>query len=178
MAEAIPQAGLRPQKADTVSRIIALLIDGVIAAIASFILAMIFGFLYLGFIGPAVATVFILIRDTLLDGQSPGKKVMNLKAVNWKTGASLTMEESARRNMPMAAGWAATTLGALPIPYLATILGILGSLAALGLGLYDIWIWYNDLNANGRRWGDQLGDTVVVPLTPSAAEVETEEVVP
>jgi len=164
---------LASKKAEIVPRAIAAIIDGVIASIGYAILGGILGMIYwrLAIIGWAVAAGFYLLRDTLLDGQSPGKKIMKLQAVNAKTGAKVTQEESIKRNMVPAAGYLLAILNYLPLGW---ILSIPASLALLAASLYEIWIWYNDRDKEGRRWGDQLAGTIVIALAEKEAEVEEE----
>jgi uncharacterized RDD family membrane protein YckC len=164
---------LASKKAEIVPRAIAAIIDGVIASVGYAILGGILGLIYwrLAIIGWAVAAGFYLLRDTLLEGQSPGKKLMKLQAVNAKTGAKLTQEESIKRNLVPASGYVVALITLLPLGWL---LSIPASLALLAASLYEIWIWYNDRDKEGRRWGDQLAGTIVISLEQKEAAVEEE----
>lgn len=171
---AVTTGGAKLQKAETVPRIIASVIDGLIIGIVCSIVGMILGIIYwrLAMVGQLAMAGLFLIRDSLLDGQSPGKKAMKLKAVNAKTGATVTQQDSINRNLIFGASAALGALWYLP---LGGILGPLGSLAAFAGGLWELWTWYND--KNGRRWGDQHAGTIVIALEPVEAEVEEEEAV-
>ena len=156
----------------TVPRAIAALIDGAIGGIGGAIIGAIFGFIYwrLALIGQLASAGFFLIRDTLLDGQSPGKKVMNLRAVNYATGARVTQEESIKRNIVYGAGGLVGVIGYLPLGWL---LALPASLALLALCVYEIYVWWTD--KEGRRWGDQFAGTAVISDKPLAVKEEVEE---
>jgi uncharacterized RDD family membrane protein YckC len=162
---------LASKKAETVPRVIASVIDGLIIGIIAGIVGQILGMIYWRFalVGQLLVAGGLLLRDIALDGQSPGKKAMKLKAVNAKTGATITQQDSINRNLIFGASAALGALWYLP---LGGILGPLGSLAALAGGLWELWTWYND--KDGRRWGDQHAGTIVVSLEAKEAEVEEE----
>ncbi len=63
-------------------RILAVIIDGLIAGVCGVVPA----------VGPIIAIAYMLTRDALpfLDGQSIGKKAMNLRAISAETGKPLT----------------------------------------------------------------------------------------
>lgn len=136
---AIPPVAIG-QEADLGQRIGALLIDAIIAVALGFIASKIIGLLYF-----PVWAGYMLTRDSLpfLNGQSLGKKVLNLQAVS-ETGKSLSGDWSP--------GIVRNVLLVIP----------LGALVEL------IVLLVNKDKPNGsRRLGDQWAKTKVVQVAPS-----------
>lgn len=130
---------------DKVKRFVALFIDGIILGVLGSITVF----------GALAATAGWLVRDAIIDGQSPGKKLMGLRAV-MANGQHVTFNESARRNWMFALGALGTVLGHF------TILGALAGLAVscVGglIGLYECYRVVTDQ----PRLGDQMAGTHVV----------------
>jgi len=131
------------KEADLVTRVIACVIDSVAAWVLYLIIAMIHWTL-----GYLVFAAILLVRDALpfLDGQSPGKRLMKIRAVE-ENGKKLTNN------------WAASITRniLLAIPF---------------AGLYEAYILYSKKEAHMplRRLGDEWAKTKVIvvkdPATP------------
>ncbi len=138
-------------KADLAKRFIAALIDGVIAAVVSFI----------PLVGSIAGAAYMLLRDGLelefMDGRSIGKKVMKLRPIT-SDGSKMTIEKSIRRNWMFALGAFNGIL--LFIPILGWLLIIVLSIAGLLIGLFEVFKVLTD--AEGRRLGDNMAGTKVV----------------
>jgi uncharacterized RDD family membrane protein YckC len=138
-------------KADLAKRFIAALIDGVIAAVVSFI----------PLVGSIAGAAYMLLRDGLelefMDGRSVGKKVMKLRPIT-NDGSKMTIEKSIRRNWMFALGAFNGIL--LFIPILGWLLIIVLSIAGLLIGLFEVFKVLTD--AEGRRIGDNMAGTKVV----------------
>ncbi|HEX6749120.1 MAG TPA: RDD family protein [Longimicrobium sp.] len=143
---------------DLAKRAIAAIIDFVAIAIVNTIVSFAFT-MVLGWIGTAAAaavgTALILSRDVLLEGRSPGKKIIGLAVVTAQ-GGPITIQESIRRNATLAIAAAASIFGAVPVlGLLAFPLYLVGGL----VGLYEIYL----VATNQPRLGDKLaGGTQVV----------------
>ena len=77
-------------KADALQRFVAYLIDGIIAYLPTWLfIAISYKLAFLGYI---IAIGYMLTRDALpfLNGQSIGKKLMNIKAIKEDSGQMLT----------------------------------------------------------------------------------------
>jgi uncharacterized RDD family membrane protein YckC len=140
-------------KADTGKRIVAAVIDCIVAAILNSIPA----------IGGLVSAAYWLVRDGLdisfMDRRSIGKKVMKLRPIRLD-GQPMDIETSARRNWMFALG------GVIWFLKYIFILGwvLIGpvALAALALGIYEIYRVLTD--PEGRRLGDTMAGTKVVEV--------------
>lgn len=146
------EQGVQPAvKADLVKRFLALLIDGVIAAVVSRI----------PWLGGILAGLYMLFRDgfdvDFMDHRSLGKRLMRLRPLR-DDGTPVTLEVSARRNWPLAVSSLAVVL--LLIPLLGWILIPLAWVAGLLLVLLEGYLTITD--PEGRRWGDRLAGTRVV----------------
>ena len=143
-------------KPDAVKRFLAMLIDGIIAAVLGAIVGLISSILS-GFVGAA----YYLIRDGLdvdfMKHRSLGKKVMKLDVVRLD-GKPMDLETSVKRNWMFGFGAISSIL--VYIPILGWILIIVGSLIALCIGIYECYKVLTD--KGGRRWGDELAGTQVI----------------
>jgi len=102
-------------------------------------------------VGPLVAAFYLLVADGLFHGQSPGKKIFGVKAVDPVTRAPAGFQESMLRNAPFAL---AALFWALPL--LWPVFFVVG----LPIIAYEAWrVWDEPL---GRRLGDAFADTQVV----------------
>lgn len=140
-------------KPDTGKRIVAAVIDCVVAAVLNFIPA----------IGGLVAAGYWLVRDGMeidfMDRRSIGKKVMKLRPIRLD-GQPMTIETSARRNWMFALGGVAWFLKYIPI-FGWLLLPIVG-LGALALGFYELYRVLSD--PQGRRLGDTMAGTKVIEV--------------
>lgn len=133
-------------KPDVGKRVIAYVVDWVIAMVLYAIFATINGAL-----GSLVGAAYILLRDgfefDFMNGRSLGKRMMKLTVVR-DDGGKMDLMTSAKRNWTLA-------LSMLPLGLLWLILAPIAVL----IGLYEV---YNVLTrSDGRRWGDRLAGTHV-----------------
>lgn len=134
-------------KADLGKRIIAAIIDGVIAGVAGFIPV----------IGALAGAAYMLVRDGLeidfMDLRSLGKKVMKLRPVR-VDGQPMDLVTSIKRNIPFAIG---------PLIMIVPILGwIIGPIVAMVIGIVEIILVLTD--DEGRRMGDRFAETKVIEV--------------
>lgn len=145
------ESGDVARKADVGRRLIAGIIDAVIAMV----LAMI------PWIGPLLSAAYWLVRDGLtldfMNGRSVGKKVMNLRPVRLD-GRAMDIETSVRRNWMFGLGLIGAFLRIIPV--LGLLLIIL--LGFIGLVLVVIELVLVVTDPQGRRIGDRTGNTRVV----------------
>lgn len=139
------------EKVDSVTRFLALLIDGVIAGVLSFV----------PFVGGVAGAAYLVVRDGLdvefMDRRSLGKQIMNLQVVRLD-GQPMDIETSARRNWMWGVGGITAALAYIPI--LGWVLVPIVALIGLAIGLYEGYRVLTD--PEGRRWGDQIGQTKVI----------------
>ena len=159
------------EKANLGKRLVAAIIDGLIAGVLSGVIS------FLG-IGSLLGGAYILTKDALMfellkdpawKGRSVGKRVMRLK-VEGPRGSDVNFESSAKRNWPLAIGELLSFIVALmPTGRVAwsnwsLIVGV-----SLIIGIIEIALVLTD--PQGRRLGDRLADTRVVEVAeegPSA----------
>lgn len=139
-------------KADLGRRVVAALIDGVIAAVIATV----------PFIGALIATAYTLTKDAIVyeltkqdewKNRSIGKKLLNLEVATLD-GGDVDLIASAKRNAPLAIGY---LLGVVPL------LGLLvGGLLSLAISAIEIALVVTD--NKGRRLGDRWAATQVVDV--------------
>ena len=143
-------AGGAAAKADPLKRLVAAIIDAVIAFVVGFVPV----------IGGLAAACYWLFRDGLdlefMDHRSLGKKVMKLRPVS-AGGRPVDLMGSVKRNWMFALAGVVQAL--LFIPILGWIVGLLIGLVALALGLIELVLIFAD--GEGRRLGDRMAGTVV-----------------
>ncbi len=158
-------------KADLGKRLIAALIDTVIAAVVSSIIP------FRG-IGSLIGGAYILVKDAIMfellkdpawKNQSIGKRVMRLEVVG-PGGSDVDIQLSARRNWPLAIGQLLSFVISL-ISYRALAWSSWSLLtgATTIIGIIEIALVFTD--PEGKRLGDRLADTRVRELAeevPSA----------
>ncbi len=151
------------KKADPGKRVIAFLIDGVLAGIVSAIPV----------VGGLIGALYMLLRDALpveaLDHKSVGKKLVGLAVVpEGNPGARIGYVVSAKRNWM----WAIGPVLAIPahIPFIGLLLipiyAIL-SLALFVLAVVETLKIFND--PQGKRIGDTMAGTMVIEVTQKVA---------
>ena len=142
VVEAVPE-----KKADVGKRIVAYIIDAVIAAVIGLI----------PILGLLIGAAYWALRDGLkidfMDQRSIGKKVMKLRPVTLE-GNKLELMDSVKRNWMFAA---------IPLSVLIPLLGwfILLPIFAI-FALVEFILLLTD--AEGRRFGDKMAKTRVVEM--------------
>lgn len=140
-------------KPDTSKRIVAAVIDCVVAAVLNMIPAL----------GGLIAAAYWLVRDGLeidfMDRRSIGKKVMKLRPVRLD-GQPMDIATSARRNWMFALGGVVWFLKYIIILGWLLIGPVL--LAAVALGFYELYRVITD--PQGRRLGDVMAGTKVIEV--------------
>lgn len=112
-------------------------------------------------VGFLAASGFILLRDALLGGQSPGKKLVGLRVVKSEAlQEPAGYRESILRNITLAAAYILFL-----IPYLGWLLGPAALLAEILVGVGD---------DKGQRVGDMLARTQTVPAAPASQQPSAE----
>ncbi len=138
-------------KPDVGKRIIAYLIDAVIAAAVSFI----------PFIGWLIAGAYMAVRDGLdidfMKQRSLGKQLMKLDVVRLD-GKPMDIGTSFQRNWMWIIGYLAA------IPIIGWLASPIILLAALIIGVYEVYKVFSD--EEGRRWGDSMAGTKVIEAAP------------
>ncbi len=134
----VARSGGVPPKVDPTKRVVAYFIDAVPAAFAASILGMIGAFIpviggFLGLAGAAGAAGYMLVRDSLNDGRSFGKKLQGL-TVATPQGGPCTREQSIRRNLIQALPFLAWTVNSM----FAAVFGLIPVLGGLIGGLLSI----------------------------------------
>ena len=147
-------------------RLIAAIIDGIIfGVVVSFPLSLIGQAIPV--VGPLIAGLLAAaaycLKDALpiaaLDGASPGKKIMGIKAVK-SDGSNVDYETSIKRNIPFAVGNViSAVLGVVPV--LGAIVALLVAFPLqIGILCYETYLIFK--KPNGERWGDSFAGTQVV----------------
>jgi|Deesub1362B_J571_1020462.scaffolds.fasta_scaffold25951_2 uncharacterized RDD family membrane protein YckC len=132
--------------ANPATRLIAFLID-----LFLFTALALFFYFYLHFgdyLSWLLASVYILVKDGLLHGQSLGKLLVRLRTVKVEGGGPASLSESLQRN------------AILVVPSLFRFIPFLGSLLFILVVVWEIYLMYT--HPEHRRWGDQVAGTQVV----------------
>ncbi len=133
-------------KADVSKRLVAFVID---IAVYVVIWVLLFFWLRLGdYLTGLVAGLYIVFRDGLFNGQSVGKKLMNLRVVLPEREAPADFQTSAKRNF------------ILYIPNLFRFAPFLGGILGLLIVAFELYFIFTD--AQGNRWGDRFAETQVI----------------
>lgn len=139
---------------------------------ASLILPRMFASLFSFFVF-AAASLAILLKDMPykveafeLDGQSPGKKAMNIRVTDLQK-KPITMQQSIQRNLIPASGYViaavASLIHAIPFDFLTGLVGlfIITPLMLISLIANLIEIYKIFSAPQHRRIGDQMANTIV-----------------
>lgn len=151
----VPPASATGAKPDSLKRFLAKLVDGLIAAVLFWVIALVLPGWIGTFLGTVVAAAYWIVSDGLdlefMYRRSLGKKLLGLNVVRMD-GRPMDIESSARRNWMFALSW---------FYYPATwILGLIISLVALVIFVYEVYKVLTE--PDGHRWGDELAGTRVV----------------
>lgn len=111
-------------------------------------------------LGPLLGFIYSLLGDSMrfwkFDGQSVGKRILGLQAIQVETRKPITLRESALRNAPVGV---ATFFGIIPVwGWLILIL--------IGFPLMIMEVYLMLRVERGHRLGDVMGDTEVVEVKP------------
>lgn len=144
-------------KADLARRVLAALVDGVIASVVGLI----------PIIGALIGAAYMLTKDAVLfevtkqaewKNRSLGKKLFNLEVVA-ENGADVDLMTSVKRNVPLAIG---TLLMIIPIAG-----WVLGPLVAFVFAIIEVALVLTE--KNGKRLGDRWAGTQVVESVAAPA---------
>lgn len=139
-------------KAELLPRLLARVLDFVVATVATVLVPG---------VGALLGLFYLLVADGLLRGQSPGKKLFGIKVVQIPTRRPGGWRESALRNAPFALVW---------VFFMVPILGwFLFFTLGLAIVAFEAYVAYTD--TLGIRIGDVFADTQVVDAKVLAAEV-------
>ena len=135
------------------TRVVAAIIDGLISYAIGFIPA----------IGAIIGAVYMLLKDGLFEGQSVGKKVMNIQVIT-EQGIKADFGISAKRNVIFA------------LPIVIMIIPVIGWIIAPIISLIILVIEFMKVlnEPKGRRIGDTWAGTQVIDFQ-GVARGETEE---
>ena len=161
------------KKADTGKRIIAAIVDALIAFIVVVIIMATLGWIpgiggLFRFLASLLAVAYMGFRDAIpisdLDGASPGKKILGLKAVN-ADGSNCDYEASFKRNLPFVIPGVLSLFSIIPL--LGWLIAILGAFVALVI--YAVELYKVITDPLGKRIGDMFADTLVIETASSAS---------
>ena len=140
------------QKAETFPRILAFMIDGLIAWVPVFIpfLGAIFGSLYLLF---KDGLMYQITKKDEWKNKSIGKKIMNIEIVSLDEQL-IDLSISAKRNLPLTIG---NFIAIIPL-----VGWVIGPTIALILAVVELILFLTD--EDGRRLGDKWAKTQVIKL--------------
>lgn len=97
-----------------------------------------------------LASVYLLVKDGLIHGQSFGKFVLKLQVVGSNESQPISMVSSIERN------------AILVIPNLFRFLPFFGTLLLILVYVWETYLIYT--HAEGLRWGDQFARTRVIQV--------------
>jgi uncharacterized RDD family membrane protein YckC len=120
-----------------------------LARLADLLVAGLFAYL-VPTVGPLLAVFFVLLADALPNGQSPGKRLVGIKAVHVPTRTPCGPRQSVLRNLTVA----------VAVAFLVTEFNALLAWLALPILLFEAYSAATD--ALGLRLGDVLADTQVI----------------
>lgn len=132
-----------PDPAEPMARVAAKLADAMLAGLVV---------QALGPLGVVLGTAYLLVADGLHDGQSLGKRLLNLRTINPDTGQPVDWRQSALRNADLA-----VLLVLASFPLLGTVLAVVLGLFIIGVELHALY-----REPKGQRMGDLFARTMVV----------------
>ena len=153
---------LAHEKANLGKRLVAAVIDGLIAGVLSAVLPLlgIGSLLGCAYILSKDALMFELLKDPAWKGQSIGKRVMHLKVLGPR-GKDVDIGLSAKRNWPLAIGELLSFIIAfMPVGFMAwSSWSLVAGISSI-IAIIEIALVFTD--PQGRRLGDRLADTRVM----------------
>ena len=138
------QASTETQKASVLKRVLARMVDGLVAWALALVLPP---------VGILVGIMYLAVADGVQKGQSLGKMVFGLEVVT-SDGAPCDLKSSIYRNIPFE-----LALLFLAVPLLGWILLVIAGIPIL---LIELWLVIAD--HNGSRLGDRIAGTTVIEL--------------
>jgi uncharacterized RDD family membrane protein YckC len=138
------EASPEMHKAGVIKRVLARLVDGLVAWAFALVLPP---------VGLLVGLVYLAVADGVQKGQSLGKMVFGLEVVT-SDGSPCDLKASVYRNIPFE-----LALLFAAVPLLGWILLVIAGLPIL---LIELWLVIAD--HNGSRLGDRIAGTTVVEL--------------
>jgi uncharacterized RDD family membrane protein YckC len=103
-------------------------------------------------LGGILGTIYLAISDSLMQGQSLGKKIIGFSVISLEDGRPCTLKQSVIRNLPFL------------IPQLFCLIPLWGWVLAIILGIplmvLEIYLLIN--MDSGKRLGDVMADTSVM----------------
>ena len=132
------------QKAGVLKRILARLVDGLVAWAFALVLPP---------VGILVGLLYLAVADGVQKGQSLGKMVFGLEVVN-SDGSPCDLKSSVYRNIPFELAFLFAA-----VPFLGWIL-----LVIVGIPILLIELWLVVADHNGSRLGDRIAGTTVIEL--------------
>lgn len=136
-------AVMASERADFINRCVAKFVDIIIAGAMSQIVRL---------WGPLAGLTYLLIADGILEGRSPGKRLIGLRVVDKYTDKACDLKKSIIRNVP------------LGLVFLFAMIPFVGWILFFTVGLiivaFECWLMYSD--DGGSRIGDILADTQVL----------------
>jgi len=138
------QASTETQKASVLKRVLARMVDGLVAWALALVLPP---------VGILVGLMYLAVADGVQKGQSLGKMVFGLEVVT-SDGAPCDLKSSIYRNIPFE-----LALLFLAVPLLGWILLVIAGIPIL---LIELWLVIAD--HNGSRLGDRIAGTTVIEL--------------
>ena len=138
------QASTETQKASVLKRVLARMVDGLVAWALALVLPP---------VGILVGLMYLAVADGVQKGQSLGKMVFGLEVVT-SDGAPCDLKSSISRNIPFE-----LALLFLAVPLLGWILLVIAGIPIL---LIELWLVIAD--HNGSRLGDRIAGTTVIEL--------------
>ena len=136
------ESGPAVRKAGVVKRILARLVDGLVAWAFALVLPP---------IGIVVGLLYLAVADGVQKGQSLGKMVFGLEVVK-SDSSPCDLKASIYRNIPFE-----LALLFAAVPFLGWIL-----LVIVGIPILLIELWLVIADHNGSRLGDRIADTIVI----------------
>ena len=154
------------KKSNVGNRVMAGLVDMVIAWVPTVILPGLGGILGLAYILTRDTVVYQFQKQEKWKNRSVGKKLFGLKVINLNDEV-VDYVTSVKRNLPLCIG---SIVGIIPV-----IGWILGGLIGLIVALIEIALIFSD--NNGQRLGDKFAETQVVDAEDTYDEDESEEII-
>jgi hypothetical protein len=134
-------------------RILAAIIDALIAGLIQFSVGITLWVIGLGWLGAFLGVAYMIVRDNLvfLNYQSIGKKILKIKVISKKDNGPIDLLTSFKRNLIF--------LPALLNSIMLNLIYISGSIMVIWL-ILELYKLYN--TTQNQRLGDEFADTLVL----------------